>query len=321
MSWDPIETTFRPWEIDRDEVRRLSVLTPLRGGLHVAFEWAVVFATIAIAQKLRNPLAYVLAVLIVGSRQHAMLILMHEAVHFRLFKNKRLNEIVGEVFLAWPCLVSMRAFGKNHLAHHRHLNTAEDPDIKRKRNDPEWRFPMPRSRLNWIMLKQFTGLGFVYLVKVFHSLDKNTDDETTRYKMARFGFYFAIAAIIIYAGVFKLFLMYWAVPFLTWLMFIFRIRTMSEHPKVERTSAYSTSLEYKLGLIERMLVTPKYAFYHMEHHSYPSVPFYRLPQLHRALVANERFRRALFPISYTGLLRECSEEASPSMSSSAAKTA
>jgi len=321
MSWDPIDTVFRPWEIDRDEVRRLSALTPARGALHVAFEWTAVFATIAIAQRLQNPFAYILAVMVIGSRQHAMLILMHEAVHFRLFKSKRLNEFVGDVLLAWPCLVSMRSFSRNHLAHHQHLNTTEDPDIVRKQPDPEWRFPMPRSRLTWMILKQFTGLGFVYLVQVFRSLDKDAPDEGTAYKVARYGFYLAALGIIIYAGVFKLFVMYWVFPFLTWLMFIFRIRTMSEHPKVERTSAYSTSLEYKLGLVERMLVTPKFAFYHMEHHSYPSVPFYRLPQLHRALKANDRFRRALRPISYAGLVRECSEAPSRRLSSQTAKTA
>lgn len=307
MSWDPIEATFAPWDIDRDEIRRLSVLSPGRGALHVAFEWAVVFATIAVAQKLRNPFVYVLAVMVIGARQHAMLILMHEAVHHRLFKSKRLNEIVGDVLLAWPCLVSMRSFSRNHLAHHRHLNTAADPDIVRKQNDPEWRFPMRRSRLAWILAKQFTGLGFVYLVQVFRSLDKNAADETVTYKRLRMGFYAVALAIILYAGVFKLFLLYWALPFLTWLMFIFRIRTMSEHPKVERTSEYATSLEYRLSRLERMFVTPKYAFYHIEHHCYPSVPFYRLPELHQVLTANEAFRKALRPISYAGLVRECSE--------------
>ncbi len=320
MSWDPIETTFKPWDIDRDEIRRLSILTPGRGGLHVAFEWAVVFATIAVAQRFNNPLIYLLAVLIIGSRQHAMLILMHEAVHFRLFKSKRLNEIVGDLLLAWPCLVSMRSFSRNHLAHHRHLNTVEDPDIVRKQNDPEWRFPMQRRKLTRMILKQFTGLGFVYLVQVFRSLDKNTADETRLYKLARTGFYVAAAGVIIYMGAFKLFVLYWAAPFLTWLMFIFRIRTMSEHPKIERTSAYTTSLEYKLGLLERMLVTPKYAFFHIEHHAYPSVPFYRLPELHRALCANATFRQALRPISYAGLVRECSQPPAQSLSPSAAES-
>lgn len=315
MSWDPIKTTFTPWDIDRDEIRRLSVLSPGRGALHVAFEWALVFVTIAVAQKLRSPFAYVLAVMMIGARQHAMLILMHEGVHYRLFKNKHLNELVGDVLLAWPCLVSMRSFSRNHLAHHRYLNTVDDPDVVRKQNDPEWRFPMPRLRLAWILFKQFTGLGFVYLVQVFRSLDKNAADETRSYKLARMGFYAAAVSIILYAGVFKLFLLYWAVPFLTWLMFTFRIRTMSEHPKIERTSQYATSLEYKLSLLERMLVTPKYAFYHIEHHSYPSVPFYRLPELHKALTTNEKFRKAQRPISYAGLVRECSEPAAPHLSS------
>ena len=67
---------------------------------------------------------YVFAVAFIGSRQHALLVLMHDGVHYRLLRNRRLNDWMSEVILAWPHLVTARQYRKNHFAHHKYLNTA-----------------------------------------------------------------------------------------------------------------------------------------------------------------------------------------------------
>jgi fatty acid desaturase len=53
-------------------------------------------------------------------------------------------------------------------------------------------------------------------------------------------------------------------------------------------------------------VAPKNVNYHLEHHFYPSVPFYRLPQLHRTLMSKSEFKESVhITKSYLGVLREC----------------
>jgi fatty acid desaturase len=53
-------------------------------------------------------------------------------------------------------------------------------------------------------------------------------------------------------------------------------------------------------------VAPKNVNFHIEHHFYPSVPFYRLPQLHRTLMSKAEFKDSVHVTrSYLGVLREC----------------
>ncbi len=46
----------------------------------------------------------------------------------------------------------------------------------------------------------------------------------------------------------------------------------------------------------------------MEHHLYPSVPFYNLAKLHKKLMESEQFRNnAHITHSYFGVLQECAK--------------
>jgi len=64
-----------------------------------------IVAAIYLCERFWSPLMYLLAIAIIGARQHALLILMHDGVHYRLFRNRRLNDCVSEL-LAWPHLVA-----------------------------------------------------------------------------------------------------------------------------------------------------------------------------------------------------------------------
>lgn len=60
------------------------------------------------------------------------------------------------------------------------------------------------------------------------------------------------------------------------------------------------------GLLDHLLIAPKNISYHNEHHFYPSVPFYRLPELHRELMQQEGYRAGVhLSPGYLGVIREC----------------
>src|SRR5438445_11912 len=58
---------------------------------------------------------------------------------------------------------------------------------------------------------------------------------------------------------------------------------------------------------EKFLLAPHNVHYHVDHHLYPSVPYYNLPRLHAQLLAQpEYMARAHITDGYcTGLRREC----------------
>jgi len=294
-----------PVKLTKEELTDLSTVRPLIACVHVAAEWALIAATIYLCQRFWHPMLYVFAVVFIASRQHALLVLMHDGVHYRLLPNRRLNDWLSEVVLAWPHLVSARQYRKNHFAHHRHLNTAQDPDLKRRAGDPVWVFPQAAPVLAKTLFRDATGLNAPALLKLAASVS-TIDSLPMGFLAVRYGFYAAVLGIIIYAGALEGFALYWLVPMFTWLVFIMRIRSIAEHHAIEGgDSAYPVIRTTQATWLERIFLAPKNVNYHIEHHFFPSVPFYRLPQLHAILMSKPGFREgAHMTPTYWGVLEE-----------------
>ncbi|MGE3809302.1 MAG: hypothetical protein AB7K24_31950, partial [Gemmataceae bacterium] len=65
-------------------IRELSRLQVWRGPCAIAADWSIIVACFVLAWQAAHPLAWIGAGLIVATRQHALLTLMHEAAHWRL---------------------------------------------------------------------------------------------------------------------------------------------------------------------------------------------------------------------------------------------
>ncbi len=296
-----------PIKLTKEELRDLSALNPLRSTFHIVAEWTLILSAIFLCQRFFNPVVYLLTVAFIGARQHALLILMHDGVHYRLFRNRSLNDWTAEIVLAWPNLISARAYRRNHFAHHRHLNTGQDPDWTRRQGDASWVFPQHWYRLALLMLRDLSGLGAVYYLKLAVMLLSKDVGVSRGFLAARYGFYTCIIALLAWFGALHLLLMYWLVPLFTWMVVIFRVRSIAEHSAIEgRANAYAQTRSTRASLLEHVFVAPKNVNYHIEHHFYPSVPFYRLPQLHRVLMSKSEFNESVhITRSYLGVLREC----------------
>ena len=75
-----------PVKLTKEELRELSTVKPWLACAHIAAEWALIAATIYLCQRFWHPMLYVFAVAFIGSRQHALLVLMHDGVHYRLLQ-------------------------------------------------------------------------------------------------------------------------------------------------------------------------------------------------------------------------------------------
>ena len=165
---------------------------------------------------------------------------MHDGVHYRLFRDRRLNDWTAEIILAWPNLISARAYRKNHFAHHRYLNTGQDPDWARRQDDATWVFPKHLRRLAMLMLRDVSGLGAIYYLKLALMLLSKDTGVSRGFLVARYGFYAAMLALFAWFGALHLLLMYWFVPLFTWMIVIFRVRSIAEHSAIEgRANAYA----------------------------------------------------------------------------------
>ena len=73
-----------------------------------------------------HPALYVLAVMVIGSRQHALLILGHDASHYRYLPTRWQNDLFANLFLMWPTFASVEGFRKFHGTHHQYTNLPND---------------------------------------------------------------------------------------------------------------------------------------------------------------------------------------------------
>ncbi len=70
-------------------------------------------------------LAGFLAVLSMGASQHQFGAVIHEATHYMLFENRKLNELASDWLAGFPIYTSTQSYRLHHFAHHQFVN---DPD-------------------------------------------------------------------------------------------------------------------------------------------------------------------------------------------------
>lgn len=294
--------------MDARTVKELSKLSPWRTALAIVIDWAVIAAAIAISEWSGSWAVYILAALIIAGRMHALAGLIHDFAHFRFIANKRLSDSIGDVLLAWPILATIEGYRRNHLAHHRYTNTDRDPDWVIKLGTKEFTFPQEMRFAVLNFLGYFVGVSSLRDLRSVLKRIQADDPFGRGYKLVRLSFYLALAALISVLGIWKEVTLYWTVPYFTVFFLFLYIRSVAEH--FGETMEYEGELTETRTVLphrwERLFFCPHHLNFHLEHHLYPSVPFFRLPELHRVLMQNEAFAaRAHITRGYaTGLFRE-----------------
>jgi len=288
--------------LDSATVKALSKIKPWRGLLQVALEWLAIAAAIVLCQTYWHPALYICAVIWIGARQNGLAVMMHEAVHYRLLPNRKWNDWVGEIFTAWPVLVTVNSFRQTHWAHHRHVNTPEDPDWQRKQNEL---FEYPKSGLDMVFITLKYWLGLYAIKQLLEANQAAT--IPARLKYLRLSFYGAVVVASIVFHFWLGLLIYWIVPLFTYFLWIIYVRGVAEHfgGIEDHSDLLEKTRHIECNFIERLLLAPNYIHVHIGHHLYPSVPFYHLRELQQRLMLNPDYaRRAHVTNGYVAFLIE-----------------
>lgn len=268
-----------------ERVRELTVVSNLRGALAVAFDYGLWLAVAWASERFWHPALYVVACAVIGARLLGLAMLAHDATHFLLFSNRKVNDLVGTA-LALPAFLWMPAFRQSHLAHHRFLFTEKDPNYGLFRQLPV-RVP--------------TLLKNIFVGEVTHM---------SRAQQVALAVLVAALAVLTWRDVYwaRLLLLYWIVPGLTFGTALSCIRELGEHyhQPGAGTHPLSNARVILAGPLQRLMVAPHYIHLHGAHHVYPSIPFYRLRQAHRELMKNPEYAsRIRIRTNYLQVIREC----------------
>jgi fatty acid desaturase len=290
-----------PDRLPAEELRALSQLDAGRAVRAIAAEWALIAAALVAGHWLRGTPAfwplYPLLVLFIGARQHALAVLGHDAVHWRLLPSRRANDILADLLLWWPVLGMNEGFRRYHGTHHRHLGTDLDGNIelwrlRRADGRPTAEWTYPKSWVGLTAKLLWRGCGLTGAARMAFSLFNTFRIHSFGYAAARFTYYGVIVAAVAVLDAWSDLLLLWLVPLATWFIASNYVRLICEHTCVRSDEpAYAQSRTTIPSRFDRWFVVPRNISYHYEHHAWPAVPFYRLPELHERLMHTETFRR------------------------------
>jgi fatty acid desaturase len=241
------------------------------------------FAILAIATwaliRFDNPLIWVPIAVIQGFTIFNFTVLLHEVVHHTVFARSRprAERFLGLLY-ATPSGISASQFTRWHLDHHAELGSDED--------DPKRAHLSPKVNKRWYKLLYCTPALFPIYFRAARR-ESATYPEAFQRQIAWerklslathlsaialiwffFGFYAALRASII--------------PVFFVFPVAFTLNRLGQHYDIDPTDPA------KWGTLMKGSWFWDFAYlnsnYHLEHHYFPGVPFYRLPALQRALV-------------------------------------
>jgi fatty acid desaturase len=294
----------------KNDIKNLMLLKPARFFTALVLDWIIILTTIIGWLYLENPWLLPLAMLIIGTRQHALAILIHDAVHGLVVRDRKWNNRIAKWFIAWPMGADYDSYRYVHLKHHLHTSSDQDPDWLHHK---AWQTELPASRFHFLkyFAKMVLGYGFI---DAFRTL---TYWQKTNPKSRRFGpekwtvlALLALTVVGLTSGQWKYlayFVLLWLAPFALVGYPINLLRGMVEHFGIrfrsndEQNHGLRKTRSTMANAVERFFLVPHHVALHLEHHLYDTIPFYNLPELAKLLRRQPEFlQKALVYDSYLG---------------------
>ncbi|HEY5926740.1 MAG TPA: fatty acid desaturase family protein [Kofleriaceae bacterium] len=304
--------------LSRDEIRSFTRSSNLAGALAIAWIWLGIAACFAVLAWQPHPLVFVGVVIVLGGRQLALAVAMHDAAHGTLFRTRWLNEHLTDWLCARPMWSDTARYRKHHLGHHAHTGTDRDPDLGLALAEP-----MSRASLRRKILRDVSGASGVRRVIALLAIDAellrfDVGGNPTRAPFRSLGYHvWALArniwkptlanavlfGILSFVGSGWVFLA-WAVAYLTMFSLVLRVRSLAEHACTERTAdQLRNTRTTRAGWLARITFAPLNVNFHLEHHLLPTVPWWQLPALHRVLAARDVLPASSLVRGYIEVLR------------------
>lgn len=200
-------------------------------------DWAVM-----ISAYILMPLP--IAILIIGTRQHALGMLGHDGAHGAAFANRRVNEFFTS--LCFGCIgILLKPYRKFHMPHHAYLGSLDDPEMDLK-NDPSW------WHFSWrYVWRDLLGL--------------TAKEALNMWRHAGGTYWVSVVMCGVLAAFSPLFAVAYFIALGTSFVACNRQRMIIEH-----------GFAYPFGELQKYILFPHNGWKHDEHHDNPGIPFHQL---------------------------------------------
>jgi fatty acid desaturase len=238
-----------------------------------------------------------------GQAVHLMGWVAHDGFHFTFHENRYVSAMLALFFSSMTIFFFESGMAMDHWSHHRFANTEKDPDLRLLCHYKTFwrRFFKQRNRAN----------AHYFMRAVRLALGRPLPPELLNIKLpfslrsfrilARLNIAFVLGWLALYIYLETLlpgFLLICVIAPLLIGGWLSGLRSFTEHAHTAEGDLFNTRsrTHWLFTLFEYG------GNYHLEHHLYPSVPQWRLPKLHRWLVAQGYYDRLPDPSIIDGSL-------------------
>ena len=283
--------------VPADTVRDWHRRQPLR---HVAVALRQ-FALLALATwalvRVSHPAAWIPLAVLQGFTVFNFTVLLHEVVHHAVFAGRRprLERLLGFAY-AIPSGISASQFTRWHLDHHAELGSSDD--------DPKRRHLSPKINARWLKLLYCTPALFPIYFRAARC-EAATYEPGLRRTIARERWVSIAAHLAALASLAWVFgwgaaARAYVVPVFVVFPVAFTLNRLGQHYSIDPADPAAWSTLMRGHWFWDLLFLN--SNYHLEHHYFPGVPFYRLPEVQQTLVPYYE-RKGLSWRTYGQLLR------------------
>ena len=307
--------------LTREEITQLTQLSDAQGWRAVATTWGLIAGAFAVAAVAPLWIGVPVALIVLGGRQLALAILMHEASHRSLFATRSLNDTVAKWFCAWPMWFQLEKYRAHHLQHHAHTGSARDPDLCLV--EP---FPTTAMGLGRKVLRDLTGIaglrrlvGLILMDSGFITYTasggarwlgrqgRSVGQIVVTFVRNTWGVMLANALLALLLAVTGQAWLYglWVAAYFTSFGLFLRLRSIAEHAVTPSQDHPLTNTRTTYAnWLARLTVAPHAVNYHLEHHLLMTVPYFRLRQMHEILRRKGLLEHACVAQGYVPVFRQ-----------------
>ncbi|WP_166417529.1 fatty acid desaturase [Cochlodiniinecator piscidefendens] len=261
-----------------EQRQNLTLRSNTKGLMHLAFHWgSIILFSIWVYS---NALGWQVASVFLGVLIVFLFTLLHETSHKTPFKSAWINEVVGHV-CGFALFLPATWFRYFHFAHHRFTQIPG--------KDPELDTPKPTTWVQYII--HVSGIPvWISHAKTLASnamgnrfqefVPEARQSQIKREAILYLAGYVTLLGASFWSGSFIL-LEVWLFPMLLGQPFL-RLYLLAEHGRCPAVANMfeNTRTTFTNSLVRAIAWNMPY---HTEHHSYPSVPFHKLPDLHHLI--------------------------------------
>lgn len=306
--------------LSSEEIKAVMQKSNWKAALEIADTWLWITFAFALVAVWPNPITVIISLFIIGGKQLACAIILHDCSHDSMFTSRRANRIIGNWFGAYPILHDVDKYKPYHTQHHLNTGLDDDPDLPLTTGYPTTGISMVRKFIRdlfglsgakatlAVLLMQMGLLKYALNGKAeWVSLrDKSLGSIITTAVKNLAG---PLAVNLVLFGILYLtghpwLYLLWISAMLTTYNFSLRVRSMAEHSMVdERTNPQSNTRTTYANFAEKILFAPHHVNYHAEHHLCMGAPSYNLPMMHRLLLQRGYFEKGQLEYNYHNIVK------------------